>query len=426
MFFNKNFTLLAQVFNQPEQMMLIEANKKTELSGNLLKKYRQKKKILFLLYKNGAMSGPAISKRIGVSLPTVISLLNELIDLKYVESCGTGVSRGGRKPVVFGLAENSIYIVACEIERYRGKIIIYNSHNKPVTSLVKFETHIDDNKLVDKIYDHSQELIKNCQIDEDRLLGVGITMPGLIDEEEGTNFTIKNKAYRNVKQRLEERFNKMVYVNNDARMQAYGEYNFGAAQGHSNAIIVTWSWGVGLGVIIDGQMYNGSTGFAGELSHIQLVEDGNLCICGKRGCLETVTSAYVIVQEAIKGINENRVSQLTEQFKGRTNELKPEDVIQAARTGDEFSIHLLHHVGLALGKGLSVTLQLLNPGIIVLGGPVSAANQYVLTSIQQSLNKYCLEQIYANTKIVISDIWEQSGLLGVTAMLYQKLFSELY
>jgi predicted NBD/HSP70 family sugar kinase len=79
-----------------------------------------------------------------------------------------------------------------------------------------------------------------------------------------------------------------------------------------------------------------------------------------------------------------------------------------------------------LGKGLSVTLQLLNPDIIVLGGPVSAANQFVLTSIQQSLNKFCLEQIYSNTRIVVSEIWEQSGLLGVTAMLYQKLFSDLY
>lgn len=207
-------------------------------------------------------------------------------------------------------------------------------------------------------------------------------------------------------------------------MQAYGEYTFGAAQGHSNAIIVTWSWGVGLGIIVDGKLYNGSTGFAGELSHIQVVENGNLCICGKRGCLETVTSAYVIVHEAIRGIKENRISQLTEQFRGRTQELKPEDIIHAAKAGDEFSIHLLHHVGLALGKGLSITLQLLNPGIIVLGGPISAANQYVLTSIQQSLNKYCLEQIHANTRVVVSDIWEQAGLMGVTTMLYQKLFAE--
>jgi predicted NBD/HSP70 family sugar kinase len=209
-------------------------------------------------------------------------------------------------------------------------------------------------------------------------------------------------------------------------MQAFGEYIFGAAKGHKNAIVVTWSYGVGLGIIIDGKLYNGASGFAGELSHIQLVEDGNLCICGKRGCLETVASAYVLVREAKKGIAEKKISQLTEQFKNRPEGLKPEDVISAAKAGDEFSIYLLHQVGLALGKGLSVTLQLLNPDIIVLGGPISAANQFVLTSIQQSLNKFCLEQIYANTKIVISEIWEHSGLLGVTAMLYQKLFSDLH
>lgn len=407
-------------------MILIGAIKNDELTGTLLKKYQQKKKILNLLYKHETLSGPLISKRIGVSLPTAISLLNELLELKYIEARGAGESSGGRKPTLFGLSNNSIYVVACEVERYKAKLIIYNSHNQPVTPLVKFETSIDDNHLVDKIYQHAQQLIIENKIDEDRILGIGITMPGLIDEANGINFTIKNKSHRNIRERLEKKFEKLVYVNNDARMQAYGEYIFGAARGHKNAIVVTWSWGVGLGVIIDGKLYNGSTGFAGELSHIQLVEDGNLCICGKRGCLETVTSAYVLVREAIKGINENRVSQLTEQFKGKTNELKPEDVILAARAGDEFSIHLLHQVGLALGKGLSITLQLLNPDIIVLGGPVSMANQFVLTSIQQSLNKYCLEQIYANTRIVISEIWEQSGLLGVTAMMYQKIFSDLY
>jgi N-acetylglucosamine repressor len=405
-------------------MILTDHKTINGLSGNLLKKYRQKKKILSLLYKYGTLSGPVISKRIGVSLPTVISLLNELAELQYVESKGTGESRGGRKPVVFGLVKDSIYIIACEIERYRGKIIIYNSHNQPLTSIVKFETSIDDIHLVDKIYKFSRQLIEEAGIDEKRIMGVGITMPGLVDEDEGINFTIKNKAYQNVKQRLEEKFDRLVYMNNDARMQAYGEYNFGVAQGFVNAIVVTWSWGIGLGIIVNGKLYNGSMGFAGELSHIQLVEEGNLCICGKRGCLETVASAYVIVQEAVKGINQGKVSQLSEQFRHRTDKLKPEDIILAARAGDEFSIHLLNQVGLALGKGLSIILQLLNPGVIVLGGPVSEANQYIMVPIQQSLNKYCLEQIYMNTNIVISRIWEQSGLLGVTATLFEKLFSD--
>jgi predicted NBD/HSP70 family sugar kinase len=406
-------------------MKLIGDISETKLSGNALKKYRQKKKILNLLYEHDSLSGPEMSKRIGVSLPTALSLLNELSDQRYVEVRGAGESCGGRKPTMFGLSNDSIYVIACEIERYQGKINIYNSHNQALTPIVYFETSIDDDELVEKIYSNARQLIEKNGIDEKRILGVGVTMPGLIDEEKGINHTIKNPEYRNVKERLEEKFDSLVYLNNDARMQAYGEYIFGEARGHSNAIIVTWSWGVGLGIIMDGKLYNGSTGFAGELSHIQVVENGDLCICGKRGCLETVASAYVLLNEAAKGIKDNKVSQLTENFRNNTDNLKPEDVIAAAKSGDEFSIHLLHKLGLSLGKGLSVTIQLLNPGIIVLGGPVSTANQFVLTPIQQSLNQYCLEQIVANTKIVISDIWSQSGLLGTTAMLFEKLFSDM-
>lgn len=407
-------------------MILISDIKETELSGTLLKKYQQKKEILNLLYQHKSLSGPVISKSIGVSLPTTISLLNELSDLRYIEVSGTGESRGGRKPALFSLTSNSIFVIACEIERYNAKITIYNSLNQHVTPIIRFETDINDDQLVDKIYLNAEKLRVENNIEDETIMGIGITMPGLIDETKGINFTIKNKAFRNIRERLEKKFGKLVYVNNDARMQAYGEYIFGAAQSYKNAIIVTWSWGIGMGIIIDGKLYNGSNGFAGEFSHIQLVEDGNLCICGKRGCLETVASAHVLVREAINGINENRVSQLTEKFKGRTGELNPEDVINAARAGDEFSIHLLHQIGLALGKGLSISLQLLNPGVIVLGGPISTAKQFVLNPVQQSLNKYCLEKIYANTKIVISEIWEQSGLLGVTAMLYQKLFSDMH
>lgn len=407
-------------------MIFETTNETKELAGNELKKYRQKKKILQLLYSHEKLSGPVISKRLGVSLPTALSVLNELTESDYVEIKGAGKSSGGRKPTLFGLSDDSLFVVACELGRYSGKVTIYNPHNKQITPVISFETSIDDEKLTDKIYENVQELIETNNIKIDRILGVGLTMPGLIDEETGTNFTIKNSAYRNVGERLEKKFGKLVYVNNDARMQAYGEYIFGAAKGHPNAIVVNWSWGVGLGMIVGGKLYSGANGFAGELSHIQLVEEGNLCICGKRGCLETVTSAYVLLREAEKGIQQKKVSQLTENFSGKTDELTPEDVISAAKAGDEFSIHLLHNLGLSLGKGLSITIQLVNPDIIVLGGPISSANQFVLNPIQQSLNKYCLEQIVANTQIVISDIWDQSGLLGITAMLFKKLFSDMY
>jgi predicted NBD/HSP70 family sugar kinase len=378
------------------------------------------------LYQHNTLSGTEISNKIGVSFPTALTLLSELSDLKFVETYGTGVSSGGRKPNMYRLSGNSLYIIACELGRYKAKIIIYNSHNKAVTPVLEFDTHIDDDELAEKIYESARKLIEEYKVEVNKIWGVGVTMPGLIDENQGINHTIKKEEYRNVRERLVGKFGKMVYINNDARMQAYGEYIFGKAKGHENAIVINWSWGIGLGMIINGKLYNGSTGFAGELSHTKFTDEGDLCICGKRGCLETEASSNYLVKNAVKGVQECVVSQLTVAFRDNEQQLHPEDVIKAAKSGDEFAITLLNKIGLALGKGISFTIQLMNPEIIVLGGVISQANRFVLTPIQQSINKYCLDKISSNVKIVVSENWERAGLLGVSAMLFQKLFSEIH
>lgn len=394
------------------------------MSVNELKKYRYKKSLLRLLYHSDPVSAPDLSKKIGISLPTIFLLLNDLISAGLVITMGTGASTGGRKPSLYGLSDESLFVVACDMGRYRAKMTIFNSHNQRVTPLKYVDTHIDDDDLVKKLHTAARELITGFNIPEDKIVGLGVDMPGLVDSRLGVNYTIKKAKMQNIRERLEAEFGTLVYVDNDARMQAYGEYIFGKAKDSRNAIVVNWNWGIGLGMILNGQLYGGSTGFAGELSHIQLAEEGDLCICGKRGCLETVASANTILKLARQGIAEGRVSQLTEQFRHNPEEMIPEYIISAARAGDEFSISILNKIGLSLGKGLSIIIQLMNPEIIVLGGTIAKANQYVLTPIQQALNKFCLEKIVSNTTIVTSDIDEQSGLLGSAAMLYQHLFSD--
>jgi N-acetylglucosamine repressor len=393
-------------------------------SGNELRRYNKKKKILFQLYNKKALSVSEISKSLDISLTTTLSLLNEMTEEKLVEFRGEGKSRGGRKPALFGLARKSVFVIACELGHYTGRVAIYDSHNQLVASVVEFDTNINDDELVNKIFQKTKKLIRHNKIDEDLIFGVGLTMPGLVNEELGVNFTIKKEKFQNVKERLEEKFGKQVYVNNDARMQAFGEYVFGAAKGYKNAIIVNWSWGIGLGMILNGKLYNGASGFAGELSHIKVKDDGELCVCGKKGCLETIASTKTLIDKAVEGITQGKITQLTQIYNNHKFEIKPQQIIQAAKSGDEFSISLLHDIGLALGKGLSVTIQLLNPDIIVIGGPMSQANQYILIPIQQSLNKYCLEQILKNTRIVISKDWRQAGLLGVSAIMFHRVFSD--
>jgi len=395
------------------------------LSSSVQNKMKQKRKILSLLHTHGFISAPELSKLLRISLPTCLTLLNDLLSIGYVKNIGIGESSGGRKPNLYGLPEDNFYVISCDMARFTASVVILDCYNKFVTSVVQVATHIDDPEMVDKLYQAAQRLMVENNISNEKVYGVGVDMPGLIDSKAGINFTIKNIKYQNVGRDLKKKFNKLIYIDNDARMHALGEFIFGAAKDSKDAIIIHWSWGLGLGIFVNGQLYSGNNGFAGEFSHIPIVENGDLCICGKRGCLETIASSNTVMKLVRQGFANNEISSLIYRFKDNQEKVTPEDVINFARQGDEFCISILNEVGKAMGKGLSFIIQLLNPEVIVLSGPLSKARQYVLSPIQQSLNRLCLEKISRNTILIVSDLGDQSALLGTSEMVFQKIFNEM-
>lgn len=398
---------------------------KGNISASEYNKVLQKRKILSLLHTNGNMSAPDLSKKLKISLPTCLVILNDMISQGFVKNIGFGESSGGRKPILYAMTENSCYVISCDFARFSASMAIINCNNKMVTPIVQIDTHIDDNKLVDKLYETAINLLTEHQIPIEKVFAIGVDMPGLVDSKTGINYTIKAEKHQHIGADLKKRFKKMVYIDNDARMHAYGEYFFGVARGYKDAVIIHWSWGLGLGLFLNGKLYSGNNGFAGEFSHIPMVENGDICICGKRGCLETIASSNTILKRLKEGISRKQISSLVDLFKDQPDKVTPEDVIKAARLGDEFSISILNEIGKAMGKGLSYIIQLLNPEVIVLSGPISKGNQYVLSPIQQSLNRLCLDKISSNTTILVSDKGDMSALLGTSEMVLQKVFNEL-
>lgn len=394
-------------------------------SATDLNKIRQKKRTLSFLHTNGESTAPELSKWLKISLPTCIVLLNDLISLGYVKVIGIGESSGGRKPSLYGLPDDGFYVISCDFARFNANMVICDCYNKFVTNVAKIDTHIDDPDLVEKLFQAAQKLMADNQIPVEKVYGLGVDMPGLIDSKAGINYTIKDKKRQNIRRDLKNRFNKLVYTDNDARMHAFGEFHFGEAKDYKDAIFIHWSWGLGLGIFMNGQLCSGNKGFAGELSHIPMVENGELCICGKRGCLETIACSNTIMRMVRQGFADQVISSLINDFKDHPDKVTPEDVINSARQGDEFCISMLNEIGLAMGKGLSYIIQLLNPEVIVLSGPLSRARQYVLSPIQQSLNRLCLEKISGSTSIIVSDLGDQSALLGTSEMVLQKIFTEM-
>lgn len=388
------------------------------------KNYLNKIKIIKLLYTGGNNTANNIGQIIGISLPTVSLLLSSLLEEEVVVKQGRGESQGGRKPDLYGLAEDSFYIVAMDMDRYTTRVTVYNTRNEKVTPVQQLKITLNnDAQTLDKIHEFAEQVIKTAQVPEEKIIAVGITMPGLVESVAGINHTFLKSGKIPLTKQLEKKFGKKVYIENDARAMTLAEYKFGINDDHKNVLGIFVDWGIGLGIIIDRKLYRGYSGLAGEFSHSPLFDSKGIhCSCGKRGCLETVASGTAMVRLAKEAIGINEETILASLAKVR--ELDPSWVIEAALAGDQQAISILSEVGQDLGRGIAILIQLFNPELIILGGSVSEAKHYILTPIQQSLNIYSMAKLSEKTEIILSSLGKEVGLIGAVAIVNEYIFEE--
>ncbi|MDQ4140318.1 MAG: ROK family transcriptional regulator [Bacteroidota bacterium] len=389
------------------------------------KKHLQKLKIIKFLYVRGAKTNAAICERFNISAPTSMALLNELISDGIVEKQGRGLSIGGRKPDLYGLQENSLFVLSIEMEKHKTRMAIFNNKNKNITGIRTFPLQItQDLTAVDQLYTCAEELIQTAGIDKNKLIGIGISVPGLVASKEGNTYTylLTTGSSESLEEILENKFKKPVFIQNDVKTISLAEYRFGLANGKKDVLVVWMDWGIGLGMIMDGKLRSGTSGFAGEFGHIPIIDDGLLCQCGKLGCLETVASGMALVRLAKEGIKAGAVSMLSELSVEEMEQLEPPTIIEAANRGDQFAIRILSEIGMNLGKGLAILIQLFNPELIILSGTIAEAKQFITTPVQQSLNTYCMAQLREKTSIALSDLGENTLLLGSLSLVMENIF----
>lgn len=396
-----------------------------EASNVERKKYLQKIGILQTLYFEGPKTNTDICERFKISSPTSIRLLNQLMEEGLVMKKGRGKSIGGRKPDLYRLKGGTFYVMGIQLEQYKLKMAIFNNQNEKMATYENVPFVMDrDARMVEPLYEMAQQLIDESGIPQEKLLGVGISMPGLVSSEEGKNFTyfLNEEEPESLEDILSGKFDKPVYILNDAKSACLAEYTFGPTENKNNILVISMDWGVGLGIIVDGNIHQGSTGFAGEFGHIPLVEDGLLCHCGKRGCLETVASGVAAVRMAKEGIQEGQNTVLRELSDHELENLDPKTIIDAANKGDQFAISILSKIGMNLGKGIAILIQIFNPEMVILEGKFAAAEQFITVPIQQSINTYCMAQLREKTTIRLSTLGEDAVLLGSVATVMDNIF----
>tara|TARA_R100000935_G_scaffold2632_3_gene7051 strand:+ start:3916 stop:5184 length:1269 start_codon:yes stop_codon:yes gene_type:complete len=398
----------------------------TNTSNVEKKKHFQKLRILKYLYLNGVSTNAEMCSTFNLSLPTSMALINQLTDEGIIEKQGQGKSIGGRKPDLYALKKNTFFVLSISIDRYNIKLaIVDNSHSIILEENIPSKISSKVN-IVDFLFEYANNLIESSKIETEKLLGIGISMPGLVSSKEGKNFTyyLTGQESESLQAALKKRFDKPVYILNDAKSACLAEFRFGLAKDKKDVLVISMDWGVGLGIIMGGKMHTGVSGFAGEFGHIPIVEDGELCHCGKRGCLETIASGLALVKKAKNGLISGENSLLKMMIEDDYERLDPELIIEAANRGDQFSINLLSEIGINLGKGIAILIQIFNPELIVVVGKIAEAKKFITTPIQQSINTYCMIQLKEKTKISLSNLGRDSNLLGSTVAVVNNVIKK--
>lgn len=278
---------------------------------------------------------------------------------------------------------------------------------------------------IDNLINNLIDVIDNLRFDF-KISGIGIGIPGILDSKKGiitqapniknaTNYPIEKILYKEIKPNLP------IFIENDANCAALGEYKYGAGKDANTLIMITLGTGVGGGIILNGEIWNGAHGMGGEIGHIKIYPDGNKCNCGNRGCLESYSSLVGIKNIIKKGAKKNKINKkLLEQIKSTQQDKLPELFYQEAKNGNQFSKQLWEEFGRALGIGISSLTNLLNIEIVVIGGGIANAWKMFIPFTKQAVKNNTLIGPYKKLKIRKSILKDDAGIFGAASLVIQN------
>jgi predicted NBD/HSP70 family sugar kinase len=344
-----------------------------------------------------------------------------LVEEGLVKDTGKKSEGVGRKAAIFALAENSYYFLGVEIKKYKLNIGLMGFDKKMVASSLNIPfPFLDTHESLDEIIKNIKEFLVSADIPKEKILGIGLSVAGRINVKTGQILTIYHFGDAPIKSIIEEALDLPVYIDNDSRTLAYGEFHFGLSGNEKDVLIVNLDYGLALGIFVNGKPIYGASGYAGELGHIPIFDNERICFCGKKGCLETEASGLALIRLVTDKMKAGSSSSLQAVLSTK-GYLELEDIVEAVKKGDNLAIEGITAVGEKLGKGLAVAINLFNPELIVLGGMISAVGDSLLLPVKTSIFQHSLSIVNNDTVLRISDINDKAGLLGCCLLVRDKI-----
>lgn len=388
------------------------------------KKSSQYRNLVKILIEKGDSTIPELAKELLVSVPTITKVVNELVKEGYIAEVGKKDNSSGRLPMQYNLNPSSGYFIGVDPGYSSINIGVINFSGEMVDYKMNIPFKAENTpESLDELVSLINDFIEKAGIDKKKVLNACVNISGRVNPETGYSYN----AYSFLKEPLAKELTRILEfsacIENDTRAMTYGEFIKGCAKGEQNVIFVNVSWGIAIGIIIDGKIYKGKSGFSGEFGHMRMYDNELLCHCGKKGCLETEVSGMALHRKLIKRIEDGELSILSERVKEDKNGLTLYEIIDAINKEDFVSIDALEKMADELGKNLAGIINIFNPDMMVIGGDLSVTEDYVTQPVRMAIKKYSLNLVNEDSRIVTSELKEKAGLIGACMIARSILFS---
>ena len=379
--------------------------------------------VLDFIRQNEPVSRRSISKDLDISPTTSSAAVNDLIDIGFVREIGHGVSTGGRRPVMLEINPKGGTIISVDVaSTYNQRVIRAAALDLKSTILteVKENHHIDSNEtMLGAIRSVIHALIKSPDVKLRDAVAIGISAPGLVNAETGELvYASLNVDRLPLGEALYEEFKVPILIQNAEDASALGEYYFDHNQGVSSVVYLTMGTGVGMGFVVDGDIYQRNRTSSGELGHITVKPDGPQCVCGNQGCLTTLVSSPKIVSTINAAIAEGYTPIDNALL---VSDLDVNQIILAAQAGDPLCKETINEVAQWAAIAVANVINLLNPETIVFGGELFEKNDYFFSLVKTLVEQRTLKHFAESVQLSQSTLGRQAGLQGVAVLALDAL-----
>ena len=383
-----------------------------------------KKKIIHYYMANGDATIAEVCKEMNLSIPTVTKLISELQEDGYILDFGKQETSGGRKPSIYGLNPASGYFVGVDILKDQLNLAILDFKGDKIRIEQNIPYTLENTPAaLDHLCECINEFINSLPIPREKILSIGINISGRVNPFAGYSYSIFYFEEKPLSQILEEKLHIKIYIENDTRSMAYGEYLQGVVKGEKNIIFVNISWGLGIGIIIDGKIYTGKSGFSGEFGHVSAYENEIICHCGKKGCIETEASGSALHRILLERIKNGENSILSNRISSE-DPITLDEIIASVNKEDVLCIEIVEEIGQKLGKQIAGLINLFNPELVIIGGTLSLTGDYIAQPIKTAVRKYSLNLVNKDSAILTSKLKDKAGIVGACMLARSRMFED--